>query len=54
MSIRIVLADDHNVLRQGLSQAIKNEPDMEIAGQAENGQEVIKLTRELLPDVMSY
>jgi len=52
MSIRIVLADDHKVLRQGLSQAIKNEPDMEIAGQAENGQEVIKLTRELLPDII--
>jgi DNA-binding NarL/FixJ family response regulator len=52
MSIRIILADDHRVLRQGLSQAIKNETDMEVVGQAENGQEVLILEGELLPDVI--
>lgn len=52
MSIRIVLADDHIVLRQGLSQAIKGEPDMEVIGQAENGHKVIEMARELTPDVI--
>jgi DNA-binding NarL/FixJ family response regulator len=52
MSIRIVLADDHKVLRHGLSAALKNEADMEIVGQAENGHEAIRLTQELRPDVI--
>jgi DNA-binding NarL/FixJ family response regulator len=52
MSIRIILADDHKVLRHGLSQALKNEADMEIVGQAENGHEAIRLTQELRPDVI--
>jgi DNA-binding NarL/FixJ family response regulator len=52
MAINIVLADDHKVLRHGLSQAIKSEQDMEIIGQAENGYEAIKLAQELVPDIM--
>ncbi|OHB49424.1 MAG: DNA-binding response regulator [Planctomycetes bacterium GWF2_41_51] len=52
MAIRIVLVDDHKVLRHGLSQALKGEEDMEIVGQAENGYEAVKLAHELVPDVM--
>jgi len=52
MAINIVLADDHKVLRHGLSQAIKSEQDMEITGQAENGYEAIKLAQELVPDIV--
>lgn len=50
--IRIVLVDDHKVLRHGLSQALKGEEDMEIIGQAENGYEAVKLAHDLVPDVM--
>ncbi len=50
--IRIVLVDDHKVLRHGLSQALKGEEDMEIVGQAENGYEAVKIAQELVPDVM--
>jgi len=52
MSIRIILADDHKVLRYGLSEAIKNEDDMEAIGQAENGHEAVSLTKKLSPDVI--
>jgi DNA-binding NarL/FixJ family response regulator len=52
MSIRIVLADDHKILRHGLSQALLCEGDMEIVGQAENGYRAVEITRELAPDVV--
>jgi len=52
MSIRIVLADDHKILRHGLSQALKNEGDMEIVGYAENGYQAVEITQKLLPNVV--
>ena len=51
-SIRIVLADDHKVMRQVLSEAIQREDNMEVVGQAENGNEVVKLAEELRPDII--
>lgn len=50
--IRIVLADDHKVLRHGLSEALGSEEGMEVIGQAENGYQALDLARELLPDVI--
>ena len=52
MSIRIALADDHKVLRHGLSKAFSNEKDMEVVGEAENGYEIIELVRKTTPDVI--
>jgi two-component system response regulator NreC len=52
MSIRIVLADDHAIVRQGLSRAIQQEDDMEVVGQAPNGRATIELVRELSPDIL--
>ena len=52
MSIRIVLADDHAVLRHGLSKSFQNEKDMEIVAQAKDGHSTVELVRELLPDVV--
>jgi two-component system, NarL family, response regulator NreC len=52
MSIRIVLADDHAIVRQGLSRAIEQEDDMEVVGQASNGRDTIDVVRELSPDIL--
>jgi DNA-binding NarL/FixJ family response regulator len=50
--IRILIADDHNVLREGLCALLEQEPDMEVVGGAADGQEAIEKTRELSPDVV--
>jgi DNA-binding NarL/FixJ family response regulator len=52
MAVRILLADDHEVVRQGLRTILKARPDWEIIGEAENGQEAIDAVRELKPDVV--
>ncbi|HEY8490475.1 MAG TPA: response regulator transcription factor [Dehalococcoidia bacterium] len=50
--IRVVLADDHAVLRAGLRALINSEPDMEVVGEAANGREVVDLAERLRPDVI--
>ncbi len=50
--IRILLADDHAVLRQGLSNILEAQKDFEIVGQAVNGREAIRLAAELNPNVI--
>lgn len=50
--IRVLLADDHVIVRQGLSSLLSSQPDMEIVGEAANGQMAVNLTHELLPDVV--
>jgi two-component system response regulator NreC len=52
MSIRIVLADDHGITRQGLHSLLENEPDFEVIGEAEDGREAIDLVRKLQPDIL--
>lgn len=49
---RIILADDHELFREGLASMINSQPDMEIVGQAEDGLEVFTLARELKPDLV--
>jgi DNA-binding NarL/FixJ family response regulator len=50
--IRILLADDHAVVRQGFKMILGAQPDMEIVGEAGNGREVIELAEKLRPDVV--
>ncbi len=52
MPIRILLVDDHAVVRQGLKMFLGLDADLEVAGEAENGEEAIRLTRSLQPDVV--
>ena len=50
--IRVLVADDHIVVRLGLVTLIDNQPDMQVVAEAANGQEVIELARTLRPDVI--
>ncbi|MCG0278838.1 MAG: response regulator transcription factor [Thermanaeromonas sp.] len=50
--IRILLADDHAVLRSGLKLLLHNQPDMVVIGEARDGQETIELCKTLKPDVL--
>lgn len=52
MTIRILLADDHRIVREGLALVLGNEPDLAVVGEAVNGREAITETARLLPDVL--
>lgn len=52
MSVRIILADDHDAVRQAMRRILETEPDFEIEGEARNGKEVIQLVKQSLPDVV--
>ncbi|PWH19423.1 MAG: DNA-binding response regulator [Anaerolineae bacterium] len=52
MKIRILLADDHTILRDGIRSLIEDEPDMEVIGEAEDGITAVKLADSLRPDVI--
>jgi two-component system, NarL family, response regulator NreC len=52
MSIRILLADDHTIVRHGLSRSFQQEEDIEVVGQANDGHSTVELVRELAPDVV--
>lgn len=51
MTIRILLADDHTILRQGLRSLLSGLPGMSVVGEAENGRQAVQLARELKPDL---
>lgn len=52
MGIKILIADDHKIVRDGLSILIDKEKDMEVVGMAQNGKEAVKLVKKLRPDVI--
>lgn len=51
-NIRIVIADDHSVLRESLAALLSTQPDFRVEGLAGNGQEALELTRQHHPDVL--
>jgi DNA-binding NarL/FixJ family response regulator len=50
--IRVVIVDDHAMLRAGLEQLLAGEPDLDVVGTAASGDEANTLVRELRPDVV--
>lgn len=52
MSIRIIIADDHTIVRHGLTKLLQQEKDVEVVAQAQNGHATLELARELSPDVI--
>ena len=51
-SIRVLLADDHPVLREGMADLLKQRPNMDVVGQASTGQQAVELAHILKPDVI--
>jgi DNA-binding NarL/FixJ family response regulator len=52
MSIRVLLADDHGVVRKGLRFVLERQPDMEVVGEAGDGREALRLAETASPDIV--
>jgi DNA-binding NarL/FixJ family response regulator len=52
MSIRILLADDHKITRQGLRSLLEKQQDMEVVAEADNGRTAVRLAGEIAPDIV--
>jgi DNA-binding NarL/FixJ family response regulator len=52
-SIRVLVVDDHAVVRQGLKHLLKGEPDIEVVGEAGDGKQALDLVGEVRPDVVT-
>ncbi len=50
--IRVLLAEDHTIVRQGISALLRSEPDMEVVGEASDGLEAVEMVKKLIPDVV--
>jgi len=51
MSIRILLVDDHNIIREGLRSLLDEQPDMKVVAEADNGHSAVYMVREMSPDI---
>ena len=52
VTIRLLITDDHKVVRQGLRMVLELDPDLEVVGEASNGEEALRMARRLEPDVV--
>src|SRR5712671_6636890 len=50
--VRILLADDHPIFRDGLRRLLEAEPDLKVIGEACDGSEAVKMARQLKPDIL--
>src|ERR687894_2767906 len=51
-SARLVLADDHDLVREGIRAVLEGEPDLEVVGEAQNGREAVEVCRRARPDLV--
>jgi DNA-binding NarL/FixJ family response regulator len=51
-SIRVLLADDHKLIRAGLRLVVEQQPDLHVVGEADDGRQAVELTKSLKPDVV--
>jgi DNA-binding NarL/FixJ family response regulator len=52
VAVKILIADDHEIVRQGIRRVLEVKPEWEICGEASNGQEAVRMAQELSPDVI--
>lgn len=52
MKIKILLADDHKIIREGLKALIEKQPDMEVAAEAQDGLSTVRLAQKILPQII--
>jgi DNA-binding NarL/FixJ family response regulator len=52
MNIRVIVADDHSLVRLGIRRFLTRYPDIEVIGEAENGKQALQLVEKLKPDVL--
>ena len=52
MGVRIILVDDHGIIRQGLRSLLESQPGVKVVGEAEDGKSAIELVRQLQPDIV--
>jgi two-component system response regulator NreC len=52
MSVKIIIADDHKIMRDGLRNMLEKESGLEVVAEAKNGREAIQLTEQLRPDIV--
>jgi DNA-binding NarL/FixJ family response regulator len=52
MTVRIILADDHQIVRLGVRSLLEAEPDLKVVGETDNGEDTLGLVKELSPDVV--
>lgn len=50
--VRVLIADDHTIFRSGLHLLLSSEPDLQVVGEAKDGQAAVEMAQELLPDVI--
>lgn len=52
MKVRVIVCDDHRIVREGLVALLEREPDLEVIAQARDGLELVRMARQLAPDVV--
>ncbi len=52
MPTKVLLVDDHAIIRQGLSSLLEKQPDIEVVGGVEDGRKAVDIARELAPDLV--
>jgi two-component system, NarL family, response regulator NreC len=50
--MQVLIADDHKIFREGLRVLLQNEPDIEVLGEADNGRTIVKIAKQLRPDLV--